>query len=162
MRMILTCGALLALAARTALAQAAPPAEALPPPQVEDRTGGYCDFVRGVGDAEAALELAPEVFGSFGVVNTGEATGGAGSVPLGEPKLRLTAGVSYDFVGIYRGTALKRRAEAECRRQRALSMLEAATRQGQRAGRGGRAGGPRTSPPGRPAPGGGARRHPAQ
>ncbi|MCP3141913.1 coiled-coil domain-containing protein [Pyxidicoccus xibeiensis] len=130
MRMSLTCAALLALSARTALAQVSPPPEAPAAPQVEDRAGGYCDFVRGVGDAEAALELAPELFVGFGAVNAGEAEGGAGAAPLGEPKLRVTAGVGYDFVGLYRGRTLRKRAEAECRRQRALSMLEAATRQG--------------------------------
>ncbi|MBZ4421235.1 hypothetical protein K8638_32800 [Myxococcus sp. RHST-1-4] len=130
MRMILTCGALLSLTAPAALAQQAPPSGTASPPQVEDRSGGYCDFVRGVADAEAALELAPELFGSFGVVNTGEAEGGAGAVPLGEPKLRLTAGVDYDFVGLYRGMTLRKRAEAECRRQRAIATLEAAVNRG--------------------------------
>ncbi|WP_164019512.1 hypothetical protein [Pyxidicoccus trucidator] len=130
MRMMLTCGALLSLAARTALAQQAPPAGPAAPPQVEDRAGGYCDFVRGVGDAEAALELAPELFAGFGLVNTGEAEGGAGATALGKPKWRLTAGVGYDFVGLYRGGALRKRAEAECRRQRALTTLEAAIHQG--------------------------------
>jgi hypothetical protein len=125
MRMMLTCGALLSLAA-PALAQEAPPAA---PPQVEDRAGGYCDFVRGVADAEAALEFAPELFAGFGAVNAGEADGGGG-VPLGEPTLRVTAGVGYDFVGLYRGRTLRKRAEAECRRQRAVALLEAAVRQG--------------------------------
>jgi hypothetical protein len=130
MRKILTCGALLSLAAPAALAQQAPPAEAATPPQVEDRAAGYCDFVRGVGDAEAALELAPELFAGFGAVNAGEAGGDAGASPLGEPKLRVTAGVAYDFVGLYRGRAIRQRAEAECRRQRVLSTLETATSQG--------------------------------
>ncbi|MCY1023826.1 hypothetical protein [Pyxidicoccus sp. MSG2] len=126
--MMLTGGALLALAARTALAQSAPPAEAAP--RLEDRAGGYCDFVRGVADAEAALELAPDVYASIGVVNAGEASGGTSDSALGKPKPRVTAGLSYDFVGLYRGNALRKRAEAECRRQRAMAMLEAAVHQG--------------------------------
>ncbi|WP_163780469.1 hypothetical protein [Myxococcus vastator] len=131
MRMTVTCGALLSIAARLALAQPAPPpAGELTSPSSEDRAAGYCDFVRGVGSAEAALELAPEVFGAFGVVNAGEATGGAGTTPLGEPTPRITAGLMYDFVGLYRGRALHKRAEADCRRQRAMVVLEAAIRQG--------------------------------
>jgi hypothetical protein len=130
MRMMLTGGALLALAARTALAQSEPPAEAAPRPRLEDRADGYCEFVRGVADADAALELAPEVYASIGVVNAGEASGGVGTTGLGEPKPRVTAGLSYDFVGLYRGSALRKRAEAECRRQRAVAMLEAALHQG--------------------------------
>ncbi|WP_043711164.1 hypothetical protein [Corallococcus macrosporus] len=131
MRMTVTCGALLSLAARLALAQPAPPpAGELTSPSSEDRAAGYCDFVRGVGGAEAALELAPELFGAFGVVNAGEASGGAGTTPLGEPTPRITAGLMYDVVGIYRGRALRQRAEADCRRQRALTVLESAIRQG--------------------------------
>ncbi|MFP2905259.1 hypothetical protein ACLESD_09415, partial [Pyxidicoccus sp. 3LFB2] len=116
--MMLTCGALLSLAARTALAQGAPPPGAAAPVQVEDRAGGYCDFVRGVADAEAALELAPELFAGIGVVNVGEAEGGINATPLGGPKPRVTAGIGYDVVGLYRGGAIRRRAEADCRRQR--------------------------------------------
>lgn len=133
MRMMLTGGVLLALAAHTALAQSASPEEAAPTapaPRQEDRAGGYCDFVQGVGDAEAALELAPELYTSFGVVNAGEASGGPGSSALGKPKARLTAGVSYDFVGLYRGNAIRKRAQADCRRQRAMAQLEAAVHQG--------------------------------
>ncbi|WP_342374129.1 hypothetical protein NVS55_22300 [Myxococcus stipitatus] len=122
MRKTLTCGALLCLAVRTPSALAASP-----DPQLEERAEGYCEWVKGVGDAEAALELAPEVFGSFGVVNTGQAEGGT---DLGKPKPRVTAGLSYDIVGLYRGRVIHRRAAAECRRQQALSSLQAALRQG--------------------------------
>jgi hypothetical protein len=130
MRMILTCGALLSLVSPAALAQQSLPPEAASPPQVEDRAAGYCDFVRGVADAQAALELAPDLFAGLGAVNAGEAAGGAGTNPLGSPKLRVTAGVAYDFVGLYRGSALRKRAEADCRRQRALAALQAAVSQG--------------------------------
>jgi len=131
MRMTVTCGALLSLAAQLALAQPAPSPEGeLSAPTDEDRAAGYCDFVRGVGGAEAALEMAPEVFAAFGVVNAGEATAGAGTTPLGEPTPRVTAGLNYDFVGLYRGNAIRKQAEADCRRQRAISVLESAIRQG--------------------------------
>ncbi|MFY2564475.1 hypothetical protein ACN469_43200 [Corallococcus terminator] len=128
MRKTLTCGVLLLLAARSPAALAQSPAAPSPPDvRVEDRAAGYCDWVGGLGDAEAALELAPEVFGSFGAVNTGEAEGG---LPLGKPKLRVTAGLSYDFVGLYRSSKIHRRAAADCRRHQALSMLLTAVRQG--------------------------------
>jgi hypothetical protein len=89
---------------------------------------GYCQYVRGVADAESAVLLAPELFASTGLVNAGEA-GGTGT-PLGPPRLRVTAGVGYDLVGLYRGLAVRRRAEAECRRYRALSSLQAAVQTG--------------------------------
>ncbi|HYO55367.1 hypothetical protein [Archangium sp.] len=95
----------------------------------EARDPGYCAFVRGVGDAESAVLLAPDVFASVGVVNAGE-TGGGGGVPLGGPTPRLTAGLDYDFVGLYRGLSIRRRAEAECERYRALSALRAAAKRG--------------------------------
>lgn len=128
MRKTLTCGVWMCLAAHTPAALAAPPDASSPPDaRIEERAAGYCDWVKGLGDAEAALELAPEVFGSFGAVNTGEAEGGTA---LGKPKLRVTAGLSYDFVGLYRGHKIHRRAAAECRRHQALSSLQAAVRQG--------------------------------
>lgn len=76
--------------------------------------------------SETAVLLAPEVFASTGVVNVGEATSGAGGVPLGTPKLRITAGVAYELAGVYRGLTLRQRAEAECHRHQAVSALQAA------------------------------------
>jgi hypothetical protein len=95
----------------------------------ESSDPGYCAFVRGVGDAESAVLLAPDVFASMGVVNAGEA-GGGGGVALGGPTPRLTAGLDYDFAGLYRGLSIRRRAEAECERYRALSALRAAAKRG--------------------------------
>ena len=98
-------------------------------PAGEAREPGHCAFVRGVSDAEAAVLLAPDVFASVGVVNAGEADG-SGGVPLGGPTPRLTAGLSYDVVGLYRGLTVRRRAEAECERYRAFSALRAAVMRG--------------------------------
>lgn len=91
---------------------------------------GYCAFVRGVGDAESAVLLAPDVFASVGMVNAGEAGGDSTGVPLGSPTPRITAGLNYDVVGLYKGLTLRRRAEAECERYRALSALQAAVKRG--------------------------------
>ncbi|WP_257458987.1 coiled-coil domain-containing protein [Archangium lipolyticum] len=120
MRWAVAWGVLAGLGAGTAEAQE--PAE-------EAREPGYCAFVRGVGDAESAVLLAPDVFANVGVVNAGEA-GGGGGVPLGGPTPRVTAGLDYDFVGLYRGLGIRRRAEAECERYRALSALRAAVKRG--------------------------------
>jgi hypothetical protein len=106
-------------------------------PEPSGRAGSepaWCEFIRGVTDAESAVLLAPELFASAGVVNAGEAEGGTGSAPLGSPTLRLTAGLSYDLVGVYRGVTLRRRAEAECQRHRALSALQAALQAGSELG----------------------------
>lgn len=91
---------------------------------------GYCDMVRGVAAAEAALLKAPEAFASAGVVNPGEAAGAGTGVPLGRPRARLTAGLNYDVVGLLRGVTLQQRAEAECERYRVLQALQAAVKQG--------------------------------
>lgn len=97
--------------------------------QEPEREPGYCAFVRGVGDAEAAVLLAPNVFASAGLVNAGDAGWSEGG-PLGGPTPRLIMGVDYDFVGLYRGLSIRRRAEAECERYRALSALQAAAKRG--------------------------------
>lgn len=99
-----------------------------------DLAKGYCERVRGTAKAEAVLELAPEVFASVGAVNAGDAAGGSDETPLGSPKLRVTAGLGYDFVGLYRGHTLRSRAEAECRRYQALAALQSAVEQGSRLG----------------------------
>ncbi|XXF81081.1 hypothetical protein P2318_15355 [Myxococcaceae bacterium GXIMD 01537] len=120
-------GLVLCLAAGQALAQQATTGEAAAPAGPGDEPPGYCEYVRGVADANSALLFAPDVFVSGGVVNAGDATGGS---PLGTPKPRLTVGVDYDFVGLYRGTAMRRKAQAECQRYRALSALQAAVQTG--------------------------------
>ena len=98
-------------------------------PGVEARGPGYCAFVRGVGDAEAAVLGAPQVFANVGVVNAGD-TGGGGVLPLGQPTPRVSLGVDFDFVGLYRGTTVRRRAEAECSRYQALLGLRVILKQG--------------------------------
>lgn len=128
MRTSIAWGVALSLAAGGVQAQpaSAPSMGTGSPP--EDVDVGYCRFVRGVADAEAAVLMAPDVFLMAGAVNAGEASGS--SAPLGSPKLRLTAGVGYDLVDFYRGLTLRRRAEADCRRHQVLSALQAAVQAG--------------------------------
>lgn len=124
MRTSITWGALLCLASLHAAS-----AQSDPPMVQEHAEPGWCEFVRSVADAEAAVLLAPEVFVSAGAVNAGEADG-TGGAPLGAPTLRLTAGLGYDVVDAWRGITLRRRAEAECRRYKALSALQTALQAG--------------------------------
>ncbi|RKG70822.1 hypothetical protein D7W79_31395 [Corallococcus exercitus] len=132
MRTSLARGALLGLGLWAGMAPAAEDAGAVR--AQADLAKGYCERVRGTSRAEAALELAPEVFASVGAVNAGDATGGSDDLPLGSPKLRVTAGLGYDFVGLYRGHTLRSRAEAECRRYQALAALQSAVEHGSRLG----------------------------
>ena len=81
-------------------------------------TQGYCDSVQGVADADGALLLAPQLFGSTGLVNGGSVLTGDSAVST-STALRLTAGVRYDLVRLYRGILLKERARAECKRYQA-------------------------------------------
>ncbi|WP_434390507.1 hypothetical protein [Melittangium boletus] len=94
---------------------------------------GHCAFVRGVARAESALLMAPQVFASAGVVNAGDLSGTA-SLPLGRPAPRLSAGLDYDVVGLYRGMTLRGRAEAECARHQALAGLRLALLRGRDVG----------------------------
>ncbi|MDC0707030.1 hypothetical protein POL68_00960 [Stigmatella sp. ncwal1] len=93
----------------------------------------WCEYTRSVAAAESAVLLAPEVFGSAGVVNAGDA---AGDAPLGSQTLRLTAGLGYNVVNAYRGVTLRRRAEAECRRYKAFAALQSAFQAGAEIGTG--------------------------
>lgn len=81
-------------------------------------TQGYCESVQGVADADAALLLAPQLFGSTGLVNGGSVLTGDSAVST-STTLRLTAGVRYDLIRLYRGLMLQARAQAECKRYRA-------------------------------------------
>jgi hypothetical protein len=82
----------------------------------------YCRFVKGVADSQSDLEMAPTLFGTAGLVSGADVSPG-GSI-LG-PTTRVIAGASYSLSGLYRGIAMRRGAEAECRRYRVLSELHA-------------------------------------
>ncbi len=90
-------------------------------PASEEAADGYCRWLEGVADAESSLMMAPSLFATGGLVNS----------PLGDPsdalgvKPRLMLGLQYDFVRLYQGMTLRRRAAAECRGFRASQRLEA-------------------------------------
>lgn len=105
-----------ALAALVALA--AGPAGAL----ADD--DGYCQYVKGVAAADAALGLAPSLFASVGYVEAPATT--AAPDPTANDT-RITAGVAYRVIGAYEGLRTRARAGAECRRHRALTDVTDAT-----------------------------------
>jgi hypothetical protein len=82
----------------------------------------HCNVVKGTADAERALLMAPQIFGSVGMVNSGELSTGAATMP---PTLRLTVGASYSGAGLHRSFLLEDRANAECARQRVVAQLRA-------------------------------------
>jgi len=83
----------------------------------------YCDFVQNVGDATAATQLAPQLIGLFGYVEQSPSQVN----PSQTSNLRLIAGFNYRLTGIYEGFATKAKADADCRRHRALDGLRGET-----------------------------------
>jgi hypothetical protein len=82
----------------------------------------YCEYLKGVASAESALLVAPSLFVTGGLVNvtpvdpTGAATSQA-------PSARISAGAAYSFGTLYRGLAVKTKADAECEAYRHFSEL---------------------------------------
>src|SRR4051812_28697705 len=62
-----------------------------PPTQAAVAAGapGYCQYVEGVAGAESAVLMAPNLFGSLGAINVGEAEGGQSGVAFGKPRPRV-------------------------------------------------------------------------
>ncbi len=82
----------------------------------------YCEYLKGVASAESAILVAPSLFVTGGLVNvtpvdpTGAATSQA-------PAARISAGAAYSFGTLYRGLAVKTKAEADCEAYRYFSEL---------------------------------------
>src|SRR5437879_5214339 len=113
-----------ALAAVLSLQAAAVARESDREEAVRRQAAGACKFLRGVADAEADVLLGPELFGRFGGVNLVEA--GSGGTTVGSEKQRLMLGVNYSLGHLYRGLTVRKRGDAECRRETARAGLEAA------------------------------------
>ncbi len=90
--------------------------------QVKD--DGYCDYVEGVGNAEAAVQFAPDLIGSVGYVEQPVSSVVPDSVEKG---LRITAGLRVKVSGIMQGAAIRSRAKADCRRHTAFTQLRGET-----------------------------------
>lgn len=83
----------------------------------------YCDYVEGVANAQAAVQMSPELIGTVGYVEQPDQ-----SIDSGTSKgLRLIAGVRYRLSGIYEGSATRGRAKADCRRHRAFEQVRGET-----------------------------------
>ena len=90
----------------------------------ETQDDGYCDYVEGVANAEAAIPMSPELIGSIGYVEQPTAD----AIPDASQKgLRLIAGVRYKVSGLYEGNAIRQRAKADCRRHRAFEQVRGET-----------------------------------
>ena len=98
------------------------------------QAAGACRFLRGVADAEADVLIGPELFGRFGGVNLVEAA--TNGTTIGSEKQRLMLGVNYSLGHLYRGLAVRKRGDAECRRETARAGLEAALYAGTDYGKG--------------------------
>ena len=70
---------------------------------------GYCDYVEGVGNAEAAVQFAPDLIGTVGYVEQPLTSTVPDSVDKG---MRITAGVRFKITGIVQGAATRSRAKA--------------------------------------------------
>jgi hypothetical protein len=93
------------------------------PAAAEVADDGYCDYVQGAANAQAAVQLAPELIGSLGYVEQPPAS----VAPDGQKGLRLIAGVRYRLSGIYEGLATRNRAKADCRRHQAFEQVRGET-----------------------------------
>ncbi|MFL5310488.1 MAG: hypothetical protein ACJ79H_08570 [Myxococcales bacterium] len=101
---------------------------------------GACKFLHGVADAEADVLLGPELFGRFGGVNLVEATTTGTTIgsetTVGAEKQRVMLGVNYSLGHLYQGITVRKRGDAECRRETARAGLEAALYAGTDYGKG--------------------------
>ncbi|MCL4223102.1 MAG: hypothetical protein KJZ91_01355 [Myxococcales bacterium] len=86
------------------------------------RADAFCDHARAVAAAERATLVAPEVFASFGYV---EQPAAAATPTTTSDDLRLTLGVRYSLGELYQGAVVGQRADAACRRHRALARVQA-------------------------------------
>lgn len=99
----------------------------LPFRSMAEEADGFCRHLQGVAESEAALLRSPEAFGSVGYFS---AVGSETEPSAGRQTTRILTGLRYDFIHLVRGNLHLRRAEAECRRYRALVSLEEALRSG--------------------------------
>ncbi len=88
----------------------------------EPADDGYCDYVEGAASAVSAPMVAPQLFGQFGYIEQPEF-----AVNPGTTNLRAIGGVRYRLTGIYEGMATRGKAEADCRRHRALLLVRGAS-----------------------------------
>ena len=85
---------------------------------------GYCDYVEGAASAEAALLYAPDVFAEIGRIEQASSS----SVPGTDVgTYRFIGGIRWRLSGLYEASATKGRANADCRRHKALEQIRGQT-----------------------------------
>ena len=85
---------------------------------------GYCDYVMGVANSQAAVQLAPELIGQFGLIEQAPDAVNPSAATKGT---RIIAGVRYRLSGIYEGVATRDRATADCKRHKAFEQVRGET-----------------------------------
>jgi hypothetical protein len=85
---------------------------------------GYCDYVMGAANAQAAVQLSPELIGQFGLI---EQAPDAVNPDAATKGTRIIAGVRYRLSGIYQGVATRDRAAADCKRHKAFEQVRGET-----------------------------------
>jgi hypothetical protein len=85
---------------------------------------GYCDYVEGAANAQAAILFSPELIGSVGYVEQPPA---AVNPDANQKGVRLIAGVRYSFSNVYTGFATRDRAKADCHRHKAFDQVRGET-----------------------------------
>ena len=89
-----------------------------------ERDDGYCDYVEGAANAQAAILFSPELIGSIGYVEQPPA---AINPDASDKGVRLIAGVRYSFSNVYTGFATRERAKADCRRHKSFEQVRGET-----------------------------------
>jgi hypothetical protein len=107
-----------------ALAILLAPASVTAQPATPAADDGYCDFVQGAAGATAATLQSPELFGQFGYI---EQPAFAETPGTDTSNLRLIGGMRYSLTNILVGSATKSRAEADCRRHKAIATVRGGT-----------------------------------
>jgi hypothetical protein len=91
-------------------------------PAIGHADDGYCDYVEGVADATADVELYPELISQVGYINQPPY-----SVNPDVSGLRAIAGLRWRLNGVYQGVANKDHGHADCRRHQALEQVRGET-----------------------------------
>jgi hypothetical protein len=88
-----------------------------------DDAASYCRFVGYVTRSTTALQLSPQIFLDYGLVNGATPNSGGMAVNASQPAQRLTIGLRYSLTGLVQGITDRYRADAECERYHATSAL---------------------------------------
>jgi hypothetical protein len=90
----------------------------------EPADDGYCDYVQGAASAEASLLYAPEIFAEIGRI---EQASSAVAAAQDVGTYRFIGGVRWRLSGLYEASATQGRADADCRRHKALEQIRGQT-----------------------------------